>query len=70
MKKIETMSNAEILDALESDGANISKLCEITQADPSTLAQILRAADKEGALVWTTKHIVSTHKTCPFEYLF
>ena len=70
MKAIETMNNDEILENLENDGADITKLCELVQTDENGLAQIIRASAREGCLVWTKQHVVSTHSTCPFEYRF
>jgi hypothetical protein len=67
---IENKTNDEIIAMLEDDGADIGRLCEIVQADSVTLAQIIRASARNGTLVWTKKHIVSTHHTCPFEYQF
>lgn len=70
MEAIDIASNDAIIEALEDDGADLETLCEMLQADESAVAQIIRASAREGCLVWTKQHIVSTHHTCPFEYRF
>lgn len=70
MINIDKANNDAILEALEEDGANLSDLCALLQAAESTVAQIVRSSAGAGCLLWTKQHIVSTHRTCPFEYKF
>ena len=56
MKNIAEMSRYEILDALLDDGYELR-----SSADAAEISKVLQSSARNGTLVWTKEHILSTN---------